>query len=647
MKSSKVVIAQDQPSPRVASGAAGISAGKESRDFSGTCDRHRHFITRRGNKLMDGDREFRFMGAAMPGLFWPYDYTMLIPERMRMPTPWEQEDGFKTLDQMNMRVTRFWCVPIRAPKNGRRDTGDMTWHHIQAPGEYNEESFQSMDNALALANKYGIRVIFCITAAQDYFIQGGIGTYAGHRGKPRHEFYSDPQLKQDYKDVVQYILNRRNTISGIAYKDDKAILAWQFGNEMQDAPDAWVSEMAAYIKRLDPQHLVAETRSYPGLPFFIDPNIDLYPRHYYPDYDSVQAGWIPSCREALAKLKSERPLFIGEFGPYVDGKMFTTENVVPRLREFLDFIYGEEDIAGALLWSMYFHHCRGGFCWHQIFIYPEVWSYHWPGFPSADAHREKDILTAMRAMAFRIQHLPVPPVPAPDAPELLPVNDVPLLSWRGSAGASGYDIERAPCADGPWTILAENVSDADTAYRPLFSDTSVRKGETWFYRVVARNASGASGPSNTVGPVRVKCACLMDELQDFHMVHARSEGLVLSNEFNGLYAEHLFRAKGAAGDWLVYRVPGHIESIKLVAWCTETVSDPAMQASPDGAGFVALNPRRKEQRYPSPPVGIFAKQRRIAITYECRVPPGHRFIKIAWTGPAELDYVEIYHTGKE
>ena len=56
--------------------------------------------------------------------------------------------------------------------------------------------------------------------------------------------------------------------------------------------------------------------------------------------------------------------------------------------------------------------------------------------------------------------------------------------------------------------------DADVAYRPLFSDTTARAGQTWFYRVTARNVSGASRPSNVVGPVRVKGVCLVDELQD-------------------------------------------------------------------------------------------------------------------------------------
>ncbi len=366
-----------------------------------------NFITRQGNKLMDGDREFRFVGANMPGLILPYDWTLYLPERLRLPTAWEQEDGFKTLDQMNLRVVRLWNLPIRDPKNTSTD-GKPTWHYVQGPGQFNEDAFKVVDNLFALANRHGVRVIFDFTAeAGDYL--GGIGTYAAHRGKKRAEFYTDPQVKEDYKATVRYVLSRTNTITGVKYRDDKAVLAWQFGNEMHGAPDAWLSEMAAYIKGLAPNHLVAETRHRPGAPLTIDPNIDLYTRHYYGNYPGVGGGWGASCRAELAKLKAQRPLFVGEFGPYIDNKMFTHDNVVPKLKEFLDFVHEEKGISGAMLWSMYFHHQDGGFYWHQIMTYPAVWSYHWPGFASAEAQREREIMSAMREAAFRIQGLPVPP----------------------------------------------------------------------------------------------------------------------------------------------------------------------------------------------------------------------------------------------
>jgi hypothetical protein len=606
--------------------------------------RFEHFITRQGNKLMNGPRPFRFVGANMPGMILPYDFTLRLPERMALPTAWEQEDAFKTLDQMNFRVVRLWNLAIRDPKEVA-PAGEMTWHHVQAPGVFNDQSFKVVDTALSLANKYGVRVVFDFTAeAGDYL--GGIGTYAAHRGKKRKEFWTDPQIKEDYKATIRYVLNRTNTLTGVVYKHDKAILAWQFGNEMYSAPPEWLAEMAAYLKSLDPNHLVAETRHRPRVGFVIDPNIDLYTRHYYSNYIKNGPNWVDLFREEVAQLKGQRPLFIGEFGPYIDGKVFTHDNVVGEVRKFLDFVQSEEGISGALIWSMYFHHRNGGYYWHQIFTYPSVWAYHWPGFPSAEAQREQGILATLREAAFQIQGLPVPPVPVPDAPELLPLGDVPMISWRGSAGATGYDIQRAPAAAGPWTTIAAHVSDADVAYRPLFSDHTAHAGQTCCYRVVARNTSGASAPSNVVGPVQVKQVCLADELQDFSRVSGKSEGLQLSNDYNALYAEYLFRAKGADGDWLRYKVAGEIRSLKATAWFAGEVNDLTFHASADGKSWTVLPPKRSARHLPGPPGGPAGKQRRTQVDYQCDVLPSCLELKVIWHGPAELDRVEIYHPGQ-
>jgi mannan endo-1,4-beta-mannosidase len=305
----------------------------------------------------------------------------------------------------------------------------------------------------------------------------------------------------------------------------------------------------------------------------------------------------------------------------------------------------QDGIAGSVIWSMYFHHQDGGFYWHQIMTFPAVWSYHWPGFPTAEAQREIGLMQAMREAAFKIQGQPAPPVRVPDAPELMPIGEVPLLSWRGSAGASGYDIERAPQAVGPWTPLATNASDADIAYRPLFSDTRARAGQTWFYRVIARNSSGASKPSNVIGPVAVKGVCLADELQDFSRAQAKSAGLKLDNDYNALYAEYLFRAQGSTNDWITYQVPTAIESARVVAFFAENIADLTLQISADGGSFTSLKPERKERRLPSPPGGAAGGQRRTMVEYTCPVPVGNRFLKILWNGNAELDRVEIVHHG--
>ncbi len=595
-----------------------------------------HFITREGGKLMDGEREFRFMGANMPGLVLPYDFTLRQPHRMTLPTPWEQEDAFKTLVQMNLRAVRLWNLPIRGPKEEAQP-----WHYVLGPGQFNDGAFVTLDHILALGNRYGVRVIVDFTAGYGDYL-GGVGTYAAHRGKKRAEFFTDAQLKEDYKATVRYVIGRRNSVTGVPYREDKAILAWQHGNEIQEAPEAWVSEMAAYMKILDPNHLVMDTRhrKVPD-PGRVDPNIDIYTRHYYDSYGKNR--WSPLVKAEIKALKGRRPFVVGEYGPYIGGPAGTGP-VLANHREFLKTCV-EEEVSGALLWSMYFHHREGGYYWHQIFTFPSVWSFHWPGFPSADAQKEREILSDLREAAFGIQGLAVPPLPVPEMPEMLPPGDLPLLSWRGSVGARGYDVERAPSKDGPWKKIAGNVSDADVAYRPLFNDASAKPGETYFYRVTARNESGASPPSEAVGPVRFRSACFVDEFLDLSRVHARSGGLTTNNIFNAMYAEYLFRSKGDRGEWAVYRTPGTIASFKVCGWFKGKPEDLAFQVSADGRDYEDLKSERREQAFPSPPGGAARGDRRTLVEYEGKVPPGKTFFKVLWNGPAEVDRLELLHAG--
>ena len=602
--------------------AAGGAAESRAAAPAAAAGGFQHFITRSGDKLMDGPNEFRFVGANMPGLILPYDYTQRLKDRMVLPTAWEQEDGFRTLAQMNLRVVRWWCLPMRTPKNPVQP-----YHYVLGLGEFNEEAFKTIDRALVLANKYGIRVDLSITAdAGSYF--GGIATYAAWRDKPAGAFWTDPQVKEDFKATLRYLVNRKNTISGVAYKDEKAILCWEFGNEMRTGPDAWQAEMAAYLKGLDPNHLILDAYD-KRKPMPIDPNVDILNRHYY------GGDWVKEVRADRAAARGQRPLVIGEFGLTADA---------PQVRAFLDEVDGC-GVAGAMIWSLYFHREAGGFWWHQIFTHPAIGAYHWPGFSSGDEHHERDILSVLRNAAFTIQGLAVPPRPAPEpAPVLLPVGDVPHLSWRGSTGAAGYDIERAASPQGPWTVVGKDVSDADAAYRPLWSDETARAGDTVYYRVTGHNATGRTAASNVVGPVKVREVCLVDELKDLTRPAAKSGGLKIVNDHNAFYVEHLFRAKGDAGEFLVYKTPGLLSRLKVAAWFADKPADLTFQTSADGQTFADVKAERSERLVKSPVPNLKGASRTL-VEYEAAAPAGTTHVKILWTGPAEVDRVEVYNVG--
>jgi hypothetical protein len=85
------------------------------------------------------------------------------------------------------------------------------------------------------------------------------------------------------------------------------------------------------------------------------------------------------------------------------------------------------------------------------------------------------------------------------------------FTWRGSAGAECYTLERAASKRGPFVVLATGLHDAviadvatfepkPEASRPqiLFTDESAVAGNTYFYRIKAVNAAGVSAYSPVV-----------------------------------------------------------------------------------------------------------------------------------------------------
>ncbi|KAI4999371.1 hypothetical protein ZWY2020_003960 [Hordeum vulgare] len=125
----------------------------------------------------------------------------------------------------------------------------------------------SVDFMVSEARRYKMRLILSLCNNwEDY---GGKAQYV-RWGKEASvdltsddDFFSDPTLKGYYKAFVEDVLSRINTITNEAYKDDPTILAWELINEPRcpsdpscDTLQAWIEEMASYVKSIDTVHLV-------------------------------------------------------------------------------------------------------------------------------------------------------------------------------------------------------------------------------------------------------------------------------------------------------------------------------------------------------------------------------------------------------
>lgn len=136
------------------------------------------------------------------------------------------------------------------------------WDTATNQPAYNDgpNGLQRLDYAVAQAGQRGLKVI--IALVNNWVHYGGIDQYAAWYGVGHNDFYTDYRCKQAYKNWAAHLINRVNTVTGVTYRDDPTIFSWELTNEAHadGAPPSvvvnWATEMSAYIKQLDPNHLV-------------------------------------------------------------------------------------------------------------------------------------------------------------------------------------------------------------------------------------------------------------------------------------------------------------------------------------------------------------------------------------------------------
>ncbi len=545
-----------------------------------------HFVTAENGMLKDGAKTLRFLSYNVPNLnYIEDDMRFRQTNPYRLPTEYEMRDVFQTVAQMGGQVIRIYTVPV---KNTEFPPDAPTY--VLAPGTFNEEAFKRLDLMMALANHYGIRIIFPLV--NNWPWMGGRPQYAAFRGKTPDQFWTDEQLIADFEVTIRHLLERTNTVTGVKYKDDKAILCWETGNELS-APFSWTKRIARYIKSIDGNHLVMDgsrgdiSNRYPSVQSgaLTEASIDIVTTHHY-ESDTTS---IPAHIQAnIDAIKRQKVYIVGEFGfaPLPDNKAAIDK-----------IVSAQQDVAGALLWSLRFHNDDGGFYWHTEPAGNNLYrAFLWPGFASGEAYNETALLDFVRKMAFAIQGKDVPAIGLPPAPQMPSQNDAGAIWWRGSPGASGYDIERANTPTGAWAVLATNVPETAQPYFPTFNDETAKVGSRHYYRVRARNSAGISAPSNAVGPILVSRRLMVDRMQDLSKALS-SKNVQISTGGDRSFKELPSRLAGEQGSEIVYHIPGGLKSLDLYAFQRSTAGNLQFFVSTDGHQWSALVPNVKQFPY--------------------------------------------------
>ncbi|HEX9109709.1 MAG TPA: hypothetical protein VF832_20845, partial [Longimicrobiales bacterium] len=584
-----------------------------------------NFITASGGQLMDGPTPFRFISFNIPNLnFVEDEFEFTRAHEYRLPDEFELRDAFESVRQMGGTAVRMYTFPVRT----QGDPADLP-RYVLAPGKFDETSFRTMDLVLKLANEYRVRVI--VPLLNNWQWMGGRPQYAAFRGKDKDAFWTDPQLIADFQQTVAYVLNRRNTITGVLYRDDPAILCWETGNELQ-APQSWTRTMAQFIKSMDRRHLVMDGAYMTPADVQADlanPDIDILSSHHYERDPNVVIRLLDANR---ALIQGRKPYLIGEVGFIGTAGM----------RQIFGAIIDRPDIVGALGWSLRHHRREGGFYWHSEpsqsaeRAYESFKAYHVPGFASGDEYDERGFLSMMRAAAFRIRGLAEPAWPLPAAPSALTVDAAGVMSWQGSAGAAAYDVQRAASPAGPWTTVGLGISDADVAYFPLFHDGAALPGHRYYYRVVAYNASGRSAPSAVVSAA-IRSQALIDDFTSLFRVYRAAGKLALKSGEDRPFRERLHRVQGEPGAELVYSVPAALESVAVYSFAQgDTAPALSFALSDDGITFSPATVRRTAVATPAGDYGYWTP----ALYQVDATGSAARFVKIRFERQAQIARVD-------
>ncbi len=278
------------------------------------------------------------------------------------------DDVFVQAKAMGLKVMRTWAYIDRGsidesvpsidknewePAGTKQGVYFQYWDTATKSVAYNEgaeknDGLVRLDYALAKAAENDVKLVLVLTNNWKEF--GGMNQYLKWFGlNYHHEFYTDAKAKQAYKSYAAHLINRVNTITKVAYKDDPTIFAWELANEPRcrnygkfdriqdcnaDVITAWVKEVSEHIKSLDPNHMVAvgdegffnrrgqSSEQYNGKDgvdheaFLAMKSIDYGTFHLYPEAWSTGAKWGNQwiIDHVAAAQKAGKPTVLEEYG---------------------------------------------------------------------------------------------------------------------------------------------------------------------------------------------------------------------------------------------------------------------------------------------------------------------------------------------
>lgn len=545
------------------------------------------FVTRSGNKLMLGSTTFRFSGT---NIYWG-GYDPNARAAYTYPTQFRVQAALATAQGMGETVVRCQTCGI--------STGSPLSVEPSL-GNFSQTALQQIDYFVDQAAKDNIRLVIPLTNNYNYYL----GSYcdftnwlslSSKQNCPSKAastaFYTNPKAIAAYEKYISVLLNHVNIYTGVANKDNPAIMAWETGNELPYGNGGaaeytqWTSVISSYIKNIAPKQLVMDGSLSLDPGDLTLPTVDIQDVHPYP----IDIGYVQSAAAMVAA--AGQALVVGE---YAWNNASTTVGLAP----FLASVSATKTISGDIYWDLLPQNDFFGF----VEAY-DGYQLHYPGDtydvsgtaqapnPVRAAASSKPQVTLLRTHAFAMSGLPVPAFPVPSAPVVTNVMHVAsesagtgnLLEWRGSPMAASYVVRSAPASGGPWTTVG--TVDAGATELPYLVPRAGPGPNLW-YTVTAVNSDGKAGPTST--PYQVKNQTLDDNLNDFSHVSSHLGGVVIAKSTVVGYPGDQSRASYPAGPTaktLVWHVDGVLDFEAIAYYGGQSAQRFNFQVSTDGKNW--------------------------------------------------------------
>lgn len=233
----------------------------------------------------------------------------------------------------------------------------LSWDSANKRMAFNdgESGLGRFDFVVAEAKKRNLKLLVSFLDFWGY-TGGAQQMSAWYGSRDKYTFFAaDPRTRQDYKDWVRHVLLRENALTGLLYKDDPTIFAWDLMNEPDIHPIpllvTWVTEMAAYVKSIDSKHLLTTGHANMSDPFAdLDvPLIDFGTWHGYASYAKISHSRFDDLIHKNCALAEDhgKPLILEEFGvPRSD------PDQAHAYRLWLDTIRDEPACPGWVVWRL-------------------------------------------------------------------------------------------------------------------------------------------------------------------------------------------------------------------------------------------------------------------------------------------------------